>query len=78
MTPAQLLARAIFFYGASAVVPQAAPRNAAMLRAGRNDACPCGSGKKFKHCHHPHAQALTRQAAREAEVAAAERLEASP
>jgi preprotein translocase subunit SecA len=18
---------------------------------GRNDACPCGSGKKFKHCH---------------------------
>ncbi len=20
-------------------------------RAGRNDACPCGSGKKFKHCH---------------------------
>ncbi len=20
-------------------------------RSGRNDACPCGSGKKFKHCH---------------------------
>ena len=20
-------------------------------RTGRNDACPCGSGKKFKHCH---------------------------
>jgi preprotein translocase subunit SecA len=20
-------------------------------RVGRNDACPCGSGKKFKHCH---------------------------
>ncbi len=19
--------------------------------AGRNDACPCGSGKKYKHCH---------------------------
>ncbi|WP_425393387.1 SEC-C metal-binding domain-containing protein [Ahrensia kielensis] len=18
---------------------------------GRNEACPCGSGKKFKHCH---------------------------
>jgi hypothetical protein len=18
---------------------------------GRNDACPCGSGKKYKHCH---------------------------
>lgn len=21
------------------------------LKAGRNDPCPCGSGKKFKHCH---------------------------
>lgn len=20
---------------------------------GRNDKCPCGSGKKFKHCHLP-------------------------
>jgi preprotein translocase subunit SecA len=20
-------------------------------RAGRNDPCPCGSGKKYKHCH---------------------------
>ncbi|CAN6484043.1 unnamed protein product [Victoria cruziana] len=24
---------------------------AAMPRVGRNDPCPCGSGKKFKHCH---------------------------
>ena len=23
-------------------------------RVGRNDACPCGSGKKFKHCHGAH------------------------
>ena len=23
----------------------------AMHRVGRNDPCPCGSGKKFKHCH---------------------------
>jgi hypothetical protein len=22
-----------------------------MGKAGRNDPCPCGSGKKFKHCH---------------------------
>ena len=22
-------------------------------RVGRNDACPCGSGKKFKSCHYP-------------------------
>jgi uncharacterized protein YecA (UPF0149 family) len=21
------------------------------MKAGRNDACPCGSGKKFKKCH---------------------------
>lgn len=21
------------------------------LRVGRNDVCPCGSGRKFKHCH---------------------------
>jgi hypothetical protein len=21
------------------------------MRVGRNDRCPCGSGKKFKHCH---------------------------
>jgi len=20
-------------------------------QTGRNEACPCGSGKKFKHCH---------------------------
>ncbi len=23
----------------------------AMPRVGRTDPCPCGSGKKFKHCH---------------------------
>jgi preprotein translocase subunit SecA len=23
----------------------------AVPRVGRNDACPCGSGKKYKHCH---------------------------
>ena len=24
---------------------------AAFAKAGRNDPCPCGSGKKFKQCH---------------------------
>ena len=24
---------------------------AAFARVGRNDPCPCGSGKKYKHCH---------------------------
>jgi preprotein translocase subunit SecA len=27
------------------------PNGAPMPRAGRNDPCPCGSGKKFKFCH---------------------------
>lgn len=29
----------------------AATQVAAVPRAGRNDPCPCGSGKKYKHCH---------------------------
>jgi preprotein translocase subunit SecA len=28
-----------------------APVKAAGQKVGRNDPCPCGSGKKFKHCH---------------------------
>jgi len=28
-----------------------APFKRAMEKVGRNDPCPCGSGKKFKHCH---------------------------
>ena len=24
---------------------------ASLARAGRNDPCPCGSGRKVKHCH---------------------------
>jgi preprotein translocase subunit SecA len=30
---------------------QAATANAAFANIGRNDPCPCGSGKKYKHCH---------------------------
>jgi preprotein translocase subunit SecA len=29
----------------------APPVQRAMGKVGRNDPCPCGSGKKFKHCH---------------------------
>jgi preprotein translocase subunit SecA len=29
------------------------PANADPKRVGRNDPCPCGSGKKFKNCHYP-------------------------
>ncbi|MDO5506442.1 MAG: SEC-C metal-binding domain-containing protein, partial [Pseudoxanthomonas suwonensis] len=28
-----------------------ADRQAALPKVGRNEACPCGSGKKYKHCH---------------------------
>ena len=24
-----------------------------LKKIGRNDPCPCGSGKKYKHCHYP-------------------------
>jgi len=34
--------------GAVGVVEQ---RENALAKVGRNDPCPCGSGKKFKHCH---------------------------
>ena len=36
--------------GAEAAQPPAAPVRHAQ-KVGRNDACPCGSGKKYKHCH---------------------------
>jgi hypothetical protein len=28
-------------------------------RTGRNDPCPCGSGRKYKHCHEGKANALS-------------------
>ena len=45
--------------GEAESVPEAAARGmvaaaataAAVPRVGRNDPCPCGSGKKYKHCH---------------------------
>ncbi len=46
--------------GGRAPVPGGQPkapepmRNVGMYdNVGRNDPCPCGSGKKFKHCHYP-------------------------
>ena len=39
---AQAVANALFSDG---------PRLNDVPRVGRNDACPCGSGKKYKHCH---------------------------
>ncbi|NKE66436.1 preprotein translocase subunit SecA [Ramlibacter sp. RBP-2] len=34
-----------------ATAREQAPRAAPAQRVGRNDPCPCGSGKKYKHCH---------------------------
>jgi len=31
--------------------PKPAPFVKAITKVGRNDPCPCGSGKKYKHCH---------------------------
>jgi preprotein translocase subunit SecA len=48
----------VVFAPAEAQAPASAPeiekpvvRDSAFERAGRNDPCPCGSGKKFKFCH---------------------------
>jgi preprotein translocase subunit SecA len=39
----------------SAVETPAGPRTTPFVRGerkvGRNEPCPCGSGRKFKHCH---------------------------
>ena len=35
--------------GGASITPAKVP--AGEMKAGRNDACPCGSGKKFKKCH---------------------------
>jgi preprotein translocase subunit SecA len=31
--------------------PKARPMVRGAQKIGRNDPCPCGSGKKYKHCH---------------------------
>ena len=35
----------------TAVRDEAAESSEEILRVGRNQDCPCGSGKKYKHCH---------------------------
>jgi preprotein translocase subunit SecA len=37
--------------GGAPVAPPAPKRDPEYVNVGRNDACPCGSGKKFKKCH---------------------------
>ena len=42
-----------------------APR--AVLKVGRNDDCPCGSGKKYKDCHASEGDTWLRKVAKERE-----------
>jgi preprotein translocase subunit SecA len=37
--------------GAAVAAAAAAPMVRSAPKVGRNDPCPCGSGKKYKHCH---------------------------
>ena len=37
-------------YGNPKIIPFPAGRSVSAMKAGRNDPCPCGSGKKFKNC----------------------------
>jgi preprotein translocase subunit SecA len=48
MAPEELLAPTAT---AAADEPRQQPTVNHMLKVGRNDPCPCGSGKKFKQCH---------------------------
>lgn len=40
----------IQLFGKSKIIPFPANRIAATVKVGRNDPCPCGSGKKYKNC----------------------------
>ena len=47
--PRPAVAAAPVTSGGASITPAKVP--AGEMKAGRNDACPCGSGKKFKKCH---------------------------
>ncbi|MGH7864674.1 MAG: preprotein translocase subunit SecA, partial [Candidatus Binataceae bacterium] len=43
--------RVVMSHGAQAQAQAAAPTKREAEKVGRNDPCPCGSGKKYKRCH---------------------------
>jgi preprotein translocase subunit SecA len=55
MAPMDVHTSAAMSLGFSADEPPSVPRDpndpSTWGRVGRNEACPCGSGKKYKHCH---------------------------
>ena len=50
MAGAETLARA-GITGAAAAADRDPANPASWGKVGRNENCPCGSGKKYKHCH---------------------------
>jgi preprotein translocase subunit SecA len=51
LAPAQIAAQAAMAASASNPVARDASDPASWGKVGRNEPCPCGSGKKYKHCH---------------------------
>jgi SEC-C motif len=45
----------------------AGPSQRHVAHVGRNDPCPCGSGKKYKDCHLPEGEAFLRKLASQAD-----------
>lgn len=43
------------------------PEQRQIIKVGRNDVCPCGSGKKYKDCHESHGSAYLEKLAWERE-----------
>ena len=49
--------------GTKAAGGKAGPRQ--IVQVGRNESCPCGSGKKYKQCHEKDGQAFFERLARQ-------------
>ena len=49
--PPEVAAAASAAVAAASSGPPAQPFTRSTQKVGRNDPCPCGSGKKFKQCH---------------------------
>jgi preprotein translocase subunit SecA len=50
-SPPQSFPKAILSDQPSVLADETAQSSFSQQKVGRNDPCPCGSGKKFKHCH---------------------------
>ena len=60
MALARGIRRAVAALGAAAPQPRRDPNDPSTWgKVGRNEVCPCGSGKKYKQCHGAVVQAWT-------------------